>query len=278
MKKILKKILPVTVSNKLRSAEDASKLNRLPIETCDFEALRKIDGQTLTKIFNNESLKAEYEAVRPIVKKLGLPEDKGGVNIGDQQALFYLIKHFKPKNVLEIGTFIGCSTVHIGLALKGNPDAKLTTVDIMDVNDTVAKPWIKYGSKHAPIENIAEAGCADRVTFIAQDSKKYLRTYDGPKYDFIFLDGSHKATEVYLEIPQSLNILADGGVILLHDYFPNNNILWKDSPRIIPGPYLGVERLKKENKGMIEAIPLGNLPWKTKLGTNTTSLAIFTKK
>ena len=278
MKKILKKILPVNISNKLRAAEDASKLNRLPIETCDFEALRKIDSQTLSQIFNNEDLKAEYQAIRPIVKNLGLPEDTGGVNIGDQQAIFYLIKHFEPQNVLEVGTFIGCSTVHIALAQKDKPDAKLTTVDIRNVNDPTTKPWINHGSKSAPSQNITEVGCADKVTFIAQDSKKYLTTYDGPKYDFIFLDGSHKATEVYLEIPKSLNILAEGGIILLHDYFPDNAILWKDSPRTISGPYLGVERLRKENKDMVHAVPFGNLPWKTKLGTNTTSLAIFTKK
>jgi len=278
MKKILKKILPVSLSNKLRIANEVSQLNRLAAQTWNFSPLRKIDTQTLEHIFNDKDLKAQYQSIRPEIERLELPEFTGGVNIGDQQAIYYLIRQFKPQNILEVGTFVGCSTVHIALAIKDIPDAKLTTVDIRDVNDTETKPWIEKGSKHSPSENVAQVGCRDKVTFVAQDSKQYLNDYKGAKYDFIFLDGSHKSTDVYLEIAHSLNILTDNGIILLHDYFPDNTPLWKESPRIIPGPFLGVERIRKENQDKVHSIPLGNLPWTTKLGTNTTSLAIFTKK
>lgn len=278
MKKILKKILPSSVSNKLRSVNATIQLNKLPVREFDFDALRKLDSNTLNSIFDNKDYEAEYNAIRVEVEKLELPEYTGGVNIGDQRALFHLIRHFKPKNILEVGTFVGCSTTHIGLAIRDIQGAKLTTVDIADVNNAITQPWLNLGAKYSPQENIKRVGCSDKVDFVVQDVKKYLADFSGAKYDFIFLDGSHKATDVYLEISHSLDILNEGGVILLHDFFPKNIALWKDSPDIISGPFLGVERIRKETQGKAHVIPLGSLPWETKFGTSITSLAVFTKK
>jgi len=47
-------------------------------------------------------------------------------------------------------------------------------------------------------------------------------------FDFIFLDGDHAARTVYQEVPAALRLLNSGGVILLHDYFPNLRPLWSN--------------------------------------------------
>lgn len=277
MKKLLKSILPVGLANKLRTANEANQLKKLPVEACNLSPLRKITAEMLTQIFKDDKVAEAYQNIQQTITDLELPEYTGGVNIGDQKAIFYLIEYFKPKNVLEVGTFVGCSTVHIGLALRDIPGAKLTTVDIRDVNDLATKPWIGNGSKRSPLENIERINCQDKVSFVPQNSLEYLRSYKSKKYDLIFLDGSHKATDVYHEILKSLEILNEGGIILLHDYFPKNNPLWEESQRVIPGPYLAVERLRKEHNDA-GIVPLGRLPWITKYGKNMTSLAIFTKK
>jgi hypothetical protein len=41
---------------------------------------------------------------------------------------------------------------------------------------------------------------------------------------------------------------------------------------VIPGPWLGVERLRREGV-RLQVLPLGELGWPTKLGRNVTSLA-----
>jgi cephalosporin hydroxylase len=63
-----------------------------------------------------------------------------------------LLCHFKPKSVLEVGTYIGASTLHIASALfmsqvKNGDDVEFKTVYIHDVNCLKAKPWLNYGTK-----------------------------------------------------------------------------------------------------------------------------------
>jgi hypothetical protein len=116
--------------------------------------------------------------------------------------------------------------------------------------------------------------CEDVVTFVTENSLTFFDRCED-KFDFVFLDGDHSAATVYQELPRALKILNQNGVILLHDYFPNNRPLWNNGS-LIAGPYLGTRRL--QNEGLpIKIVPLGALPWPTKLGSRVTSLAIVTR-
>jgi hypothetical protein len=44
----------------------------------------------------------------------------------------------------------------------------------------------------------------------------------------------------------------------------------------VPGPYLAVERIIKENPD-IDILPFGELPWHTKSGSHKTSLALLVR-
>jgi len=120
------------------------------------------------------------------------------------------------------------------------------------------------------------------VTFLVSDSVEFMK---GSKetFDFIFLDGDHSSTAVYREISLALHRLSANGTILLHDFFPEMKPLWpqervRDSvldPSVIPGPFLAVQRLEREMD--CRAVPFGEIPWSTKLGTNLTSLALFAR-
>jgi SAM-dependent methyltransferase len=116
--------------------------------------------------------------------------------------------------------------------------------------------------------------CDDLVSFINESSLTFLDRGED-KFDFVFLDGDHSATTVYQEIPRALKALKQDGVILLHDYFPGNRPIWVNGS-LIPGPYLGVSRLRKEG-APIKVLPLGELPWPTKLGSRITSLALVSR-
>ena len=100
------------------------------------------------------------------------------------------------------------------------------------------------------------------LTLLQDTSIKYFENCQ-TKFDFIFLDGDHSALTVYQEIPLALKLLNSNGIILLHDYYPGGKPLWSNSP-VISGPYLATERLIKEGADLI-VLPLGNLPWATKL-------------
>jgi len=260
---------------------EAKDLGRIPSLRCDIERLLPARDCNLEEIFNAAEIARDWETIRPALEAFELPDGAGEINPGDRRAIFYLISHFKCQSVLEIGTHIGASTLHISAALPkaqksgGGLSIKLVSVDVADVNDPVSKPWLRHGARFSPLEMIRKMECASLVEFFTSRSLDYMANC-AQRYDFIFLDGDHAAMTVYQEIPAALELLEKGGVILLHDYFPLLKPLWSDGA-VIPGPFLATERLIAEGTDLA-VLPLGRLPWPTKLRSNMTSLALLLRQ
>lgn len=232
-----------------------------------------IKGLPLDSILSSEIIKEEWDAVSRRLDALKIPDGTGGVNPGDRRAIYYLIRHLKPQRALEIGTHIGASTVHILSALEDS--GSMVSVDFMDVNCPIKKRWVKYSSPQSPAVAVEALGYSEKIDFVVSPSLDYLKNTT-EKFDFIFLDGDHTDLVVYEEIPIAMERLSDSGVILLHDYFPDGQPLWETNKKAILGPFTAVELLKK-NGCPIEVFPMGDLPWATKLGSNTTSLAVLVR-
>ncbi|MEM9144924.1 MAG: class I SAM-dependent methyltransferase [Pseudomonadota bacterium] len=258
-------------------AKELRELGALPTATWQAGRLGRLSPEQISAWMTDPESLRDYEALAPQFAELKLPELTGGVNPGDQRALYALIRALRPGRVLEIGTHIACSTVNIALALAANRagetsvDGSVTSVDIRDVNDPRTRPWEAAGSPHSPNELMQRIGMADRVAFMVSGSLAFIETAPAESFDFIFLDGDHAATTVYQELPAALRLLRPGGLILLHDYFPGGEKLWDTEPLL--GPYLAVERLKAEG-AWLDVLPLGALPWPTKFGSTLTSLAL----
>ena len=269
-------LLLLPLRNRIHNWLDRRHLRRLPATTCDVTNLRLTTSTWLRNLLEDCAAAAEWPAVERELGKFEITTSAGGVNAGDRRALYCLLRALRPKRVLEIGTHIGASTAHIAAALRDNDDAagELTTVDIVPVNDPVARPWEAEGSRFAPAEIIERIGMGARVRFVTQPSLSFLATAD-QRYDVIFLDGDHSPATVYRELPAALKCLAPNGVVLLHDYFPGGRPLWPDNV-VIVGPWMATERLRAEG-ATLRIEPLGALPWPTKQGTNVTSLAVVAR-
>jgi predicted O-methyltransferase YrrM len=229
-------------------------------------------------IFSSGVIAKDWRTVEKEMALMDIPEGADSVNPGDRRAVYYLVRHLQPHRVLEIGTHLGASTVHVAAALRKSQrdDAgtshRVTTVDIKDVNDRATAPWLQYGARCSPAEMARRLGLSDQISFVTGGSLEYLTSCED-QYDLIFLDGDHAPRAVYQELPAALSVLQRDGVILLHDYFPALQPLWSDG-NVIQGPWLAVERLRSEG-AKIKAIPLGELPWHTKHGSQRTSLALL---
>jgi len=240
--------------------------------------MRTMTSARLGQAFRSDRVDEEWRAIENEPVVMGITEKAGGVNPGDRRAIYYLVRHFRPRTVLEIGTHIGASTMHIAAALRRaqeeDPEGeyRMTTVDIADVNDRTTTPWLDYGSMYSPAELAERLGLQDQISFVTAGSLDYLASCE-EQYDFIFLDGDHAPNAVYEEIPRALQTLRPEGLILLHDYFPELQPLWSNRA-VIRGPWLATERLRFEG-AQFEVIPLGELPWPTKLDSRTTSLALL---
>ena len=256
---------------------EVNELRSLPTAKCNVDTLSKITGEKLSQIFLNEKIQIEWENDASKISSLKIPDMAGGVNSGDRRALYFLVRMLKPASILEIGTHIGSSTIAIALsALKNRIEGvntKIISTDIIDVNDQVNKPWEVFGAPASPADLLNQIGYEDIVSFEIGNSIDKLSL--PRKFGIIFLDGDHRASTVYKEIPFALKCLEDGGVIILHDYFPNLEPLWKNQMPIA-GPFLAIHRFIDEGIGF-NILPFGELPWSTKFGSNFTSLAILAK-
>ena len=238
--------------------------------------LGKVDRNWIRTALAGPGSVAHWPIVAEEMGKLQIRNDADGVNPGDRRAIYALVRACRPERVLEVGTHVGSSTIAIAAALRdsgepGRSAARLTTVDIVDVNDSAQRQEVEGAASLSPIEMMTRIGMADRVEFVIEESLKYL-TESGPPFDFVFLDGNHGAVTVYRELPAAFARLVPGGLVLLHDYFPELRSPWRSEP-VIPGPWLAVERLRREGAAF-SVLPLGELEWPTKRGGTATSLAL----
>ncbi|GAW37138.1 O-methyltransferase [Roseovarius sp. A-2] len=283
LKKTVKTVLPAGLRRDIKVRKARAALDRLPEVSCDPSALRPTSQIDLTAIWQDAAAAEAWAEIAPrledhasMAPPAARTDGNRGVNPGDRRAIFHLVRHLQPASVLEIGTNVGFSTLHIAAAMP--PESRITTVDIIDVNNPSEQPWADSGlPPYLPRDLLAAAGFAGRVDFVKHNSLDFLDAEVGraAAYDLIFLDGSHAAEVVYREIPLALRSLAPGGVILLHDYYPDHRWLW-DNKVVIPGPCLAVERQRAEGVP-VEVLPGGTLPWSTKLGSRVTSLALLAR-
>jgi predicted O-methyltransferase YrrM len=235
----------------------------------------ELDQLDLTAALHDPNIETAWTAAERRIAPLGL-KGEGGMNPGDRRALYYLIRRLRPARVLEIGTLAGASTVHLAVGLADcwpqSNECRLLTVDIADVNDGKRAAWRRLGLAQSPRQAMERLGLGSMVEFRRARSLDLLAEPSEP-YDLIFLDGDHRFETVVAEIPAALDRLSQGGLLLLHDYFPDLRPLWPDG-KVIDGPARAVHRLRRAG-WPIDARPLGDLPWPTKQGTSRTSLALL---
>jgi predicted O-methyltransferase YrrM len=274
--KIEARLLPRRIVRALQIPREKRALASLEQRRCAVSTLRSADDATV-KDWLAADLTFEWRQAELKLAGIKFGSAAGAVNVGDRRALYYLAKALRPNSILEVGTHVGASTSMLALALmqlNATPSGakpRFVTVDIVDVNDPIAGAWKRSGCSHSPADVIRAVGCEDLVTFVTSPSLPYFRSCKD-QFDLIFLDGDHHATTVYRELPAAVQVLNPGGIILLHDYFPDLKPLWSDNA-VIPGPDLAITRLRRENVP-IAARPFGALPWPTKLGSNVSSLAV----
>jgi predicted O-methyltransferase YrrM len=256
--------------------QDRCRFRAVPGCSFRFDNLRHGEGLDTAAIFNDPAILTVWQNVyQNIAAQQPDTYRTDGINPGDRQALFFLLWALRPQSVLEVGTHIGASTIYIASALKTYaPQGVVDTVDILDVNAQDG-PWARLGLPLSPREFAAQLGCLEHISFHAMPALAFMKDTDR-KYDFIFLDGDHSSAAVYNEVSAALKILNPGGVILLHDYYPQARPLFPNG-RVIYGPFRAMDRISREHPEAT-VCPLGQLPWATKQGVTATSLALVLKK
>jgi predicted O-methyltransferase YrrM len=135
-------------------------------------------------------------------KNLNSYSGKNRLNFG-LLLLFYLIKYFNPKTILEIGFDEGCS---FGVMLEAaTSNSQLTGVDIR--LDRTLFDSIYNKTHHAFDKN---------VTLLHMSSLDF--TDADNKYDFINIDGNHNMPTVYHDLVNASKLINQSGIIMIDDY------------------------------------------------------------
>ena len=128
----------------------------------------------------------------------------------DGEALYRLVLEGKHRNVLEIGTSTGHSTVWLAWAAARN-GGKVTTIEIDD------------GRYRAALANFEKAGLAPYIDARLGDAHDLVKTLPGP-FDFVFSDADKDwYLQYFLDLDPKLRV---GGCFTAH------NVLRPTSPRV----------------------------------------------
>ncbi|NJL28947.1 MAG: hypothetical protein HC897_14180 [Thermoanaerobaculia bacterium] len=110
---------------------------------CDLRNLRSHPAVDVHRWLTDVDVEPAWRHAAARLEALAIPDDTGGINLGDRRAIFYLLSQLGSASILEIGTHVGASTTTIAAALatsreNGGKQARLVSVDIRDVNSQVS--------------------------------------------------------------------------------------------------------------------------------------------
>ena len=120
-----------------------------------------------------------------------------------------IVKLIKAKTILEIGTFIGFSTMQ--LARMVGEKGHVTTLEVFPEFAEIAR------------RNFAQNGFADRITLIEGNAETTLGGLEKGSFDLVFIDGSKQS---YLDYAiRCEELITDKGVIVVDDVFFHGDAL-----------------------------------------------------
>ena len=147
--------------------------------------------------------------------------------INGKQVWDSLIPQVKPSKVLEIGSYEGESTCYIINFLEDKKNAELHCIDTWDgaieqKNREVDMLEVERRFDHNT--NLALSKSKNSINFNKLKGKsdiilsKLLIEKKENYFDFVYVDGSHQATDVLFDAVMAFKLVRVGGVIAFDDY------------------------------------------------------------
>lgn len=150
----------------------------------------------------------------------------------------------KPKRILEIGTAIGYSAIHMAEAAQA---ARLVTIELDEQRAARA------------VENFREADVADRVELLVGDALDHLPELD-ETFDMIFIDAAKGKYPQFLQ--EAIRLCRTDGIIV------SDNVLFRGLTAVSP------DEIDRRHRGLVQKIRDYNELLRTHPGLQTTFLAV----
>jgi caffeoyl-CoA O-methyltransferase len=121
--------------------------------------------------------------------------------------LEFLVRHTSSRNVLELGTFTGWSSISMAFGLPEG--GKVVTCDVNEETTAIARRYAE------------EAGVADRIDFRVGPGLETIESLDGP-FDLVFIDADKTNYVNYYEAV--LPKLAEDGFIVVDNVLASGRV------------------------------------------------------
>ncbi len=171
------------------------------------------------------------------------------------------IDELRPDVIIEVGSFIGQSAIHMaGLLKAAGLDAAVLCIDTwLAERQLWSRPEIRgpalrfeHGRPqvyYSFLATVVDAGLTDYIVPMPMDSKSAARYLQDLNIDasLIYIDGNHEGGEVYTDLAAYWARLRPGGIMLLDDYVPS-----KKPHHMFAGLVADVNRFAAERQLRIE--------------------------
>jgi len=135
------------------------------------------------------------------LKRHGVANDIPNISEVNAKFLRDLIQIKKAKNMLEIGTANGYSTIHFALELQKN-NGKITTIEFSKL------------SYDAALQNFSNAQVSETIQALNGNALDIIPILK-ETYDFVFIDGMKRRTKDFLELVWDK--VENEGIIIIDD-------------------------------------------------------------
>lgn len=164
--------------------------------------------------------------------------------------LYTLVKLYKPKIVVELGSLAGYSGLHIAAAMRDNdtPDRAFNMIDL----------WDSYAFKHCSIEtihkNFQREGLLDKhwrwINFMQANANDAAKLFRDGSIDMLHIDISNDGVKLRETFSVWEPKLSDGAIIIVEGgSFERDHVAW-------------MEEFKKPGiQGWLDAMALRYLSW-----------------
>jgi predicted O-methyltransferase YrrM len=155
--------------------------------------------------------------------------------------------------VLEIGSWEGRSALFF---LNYLPRARLTCVDTFAGGQEHRQAARRSAVEARGLRAVERRFDANTARFVRRIEKIKARSVDAlaslglrkTRYDIAYIDGSHRATDVYSDAALTWPLVARGGIVIFDDY------QWDEMPNRLDNPKSGIDAFLKTAKGQYRLV------------------------
>lgn len=150
------------------------------------------------------------------------------------------LSSFKDKDnltFLEIGSYEGKSAIYMVEKFLTGKNSKIVCVDPFIFTYEYRKDFPNYEERFD--SNTAKYG--EKIVKRKGYSEEVLKTFEKESFDFIYVDGSHKAEDILIDANLSFKLLKPGGILAFDDYELTKGLSENEYPK------LAIDRFLKEN-------------------------------